>query len=53
MVIEPSSAVIAAPASASLTGVAPSRPERPEHVDDDRGDGRAGEGEPDVAEQDV
>ena len=34
VVIEPSSAVIAAPASASFTGVAPSRPDRPEDVDD-------------------
>ena len=51
MVIDPSNAVIAAPASASFTGVAPLAPERAERVHDDRRDGRAGEGEPDVAEQ--
>ena len=51
MVIEPSSAVSAAPARASFTGVAPPRPERAEHVDDHAGQPGAGEGEPHVARQ--
>ena len=38
----------ATPASASFTGVAPDRPESAEQVDQDAGDQRPGEGEPDV-----
>ena len=49
--IEPSSAVTAAPARASLTGVAPSRPSEPRAYTTTGGEGGAGEGEPHVAEQ--
>ena len=45
------SAVRAAPATASFTGVAPPRPIDAEHVHGDGGDGGPGEGEPHVAEE--
>ncbi len=50
-VTEPSNADIAAPASASLTGVAPPRPDRAHGVHDERRDQCAGHREPHVPSQ--